>query len=106
MKFSLRGQTLKQVVAELLLGLLKLDLVDNFQSWETDDLTIDDQTGTPGDYKIKNELSPTIPTRMIIVKQTGNALVTAGDTAWTSNFVYIKNNSTTTDAIVRIIFQR
>ncbi|HEY5688530.1 MAG TPA: hypothetical protein VIS27_09530 [Yeosuana sp.] len=103
MKFSLNlSSSLKQVLVELIAGLKRLTFGENFISFEVE-VTIADQTETSGDYKIRNQLL-TIPTKMIIVKQTGNALVTAGDTAWDSNFVYLKNHSTTIDSTVKVIF--
>ncbi len=105
MKFSLNlARNLRQLALELSAGLKRLDFVENFSAFEIEDITINDQTQTPGDYKIRNQLDPIIPQRMIIVKQTGNALVTAGATAWSSDFVYLRNHSTTTDAIVSVIF--
>lgn len=105
MKFSLNlVRNLKQAMLELAAGLKRLDFVDNFTSFESGEITINDQTQTPGDYKIRNQLDPIIPRSMIIVKQTGNALVTAGTTEWDSDFVYLRNHSTTIDAVVKVIF--
>jgi hypothetical protein len=88
------------LVRELATGLKRLDFDNNFESFETSDLTIAANT----EEKIRNELDPAIPTKMVIVKQTGNGLVTAGDTAWTSNYVYIKNNDASNSVTVRVIF--
>lgn len=104
MKFSLSPKNLSQLVLELSAGLKRLTFVENFDSFAVDDITIAYQTATPADYKIRNQLDPIIPRYMMIVKQTGNALVTAGDTAWSSDFVYLKNHSTTIDAVVSVIF--
>jgi len=40
---------------------------------------------------IRNELT-FIPTRYIILSQTGNGLITKGTTDWTSDYVYLYNN--------------
>ena len=87
------------LVRELATGLSRLDFINNFESFEKE-VTIDANT----EKTIRNELDPAIPTRMLIVKQTGNALVTAGDTAWSTNFVYIKNHDASNSVTVKIIF--
>lgn len=105
MKFSLgTHRSLQSIIKELMSGLKRLDFENNFESFEVGPITIPDQTEASGDYKIRNELDPAIPTGMIIKKQTGNALVTAGSTSWTSDYVYIRNHSTTIDAVVTVIF--
>lgn len=88
------------------LAVLLRDLTfsDNFRSFSTT-ITIPDQTEASGDYKIRNQLSVR-PNSYIIRMQTGNALVTAGDTLWDDNFIYMKNHSTTIDAVVTITFWR
>lgn len=104
MKFNLSAQkSFKALIAELATGLRRLDFGNNFESFEVT-ITVNDQTQTPGDYKIRNKLDPHIPSGMLIVKQTGNALVTAGTTDWDSEFVYVRNHSTTTDSTLTIKF--
>ena len=99
MKFSLGTIfDLKQLLKELGTGLNRLDLVENFRSFETE-VTIAANT----EEKIRNQLT-FIPNRVIIVKQTGNALVTAGPTAWDSNFVYMKNHDGSNSATVKLLF--
>lgn len=99
MKFSLGTIfDLKQLLKELGTGLSRLSFTENFESFETE-ATIAANT----EAAIRNELS-FIPSRMIIVKQTGNALVTAGDTVWNGNYLYIKNHDSTNSATVKIIF--
>ena len=110
MKFSLGTIfELKQLLKELGTGLSRLDLTENFQSFEVE-LEIPDQSQTTllessGDFKIRNQLA-FIPSRMIIVKQVGNGLVTAGDTAWTSDFLYVRNNDSNETATTKIIFMK
>lgn len=99
MKFSLETlSNFKQILKELSIGLTRLDFVNNFQSFQTE-VTITANT----EEKIRNELT-FIPTKMLIVKQTGNALVTAGDTVWTANYLYLKNHDAANDATVKVIF--
>ena len=99
MKFSLGTIfELKQLLKELGTGLSRLDLVENFDSFEVE-ATIAANT----EAAIRNEATY-IPSRMLIVKQTGNALVTAGDAAWTTNYLYIKNHDSTNSATVKIVF--
>lgn len=101
MKFSLGTIfELKQLLKELGTGLNRLDLVHNFESFEVE-VTIAANT----EDKVRNQLD-FIPSRMMIVKQTGNALVTAGDTAWTSNYLYLKNHDSTNSATVKVVFMK
>ena len=99
MKFSLDTVfDIKQLLKELRTGLGRLDFLNNFESFETE-VTIAANT----ESKIRNQLT-FIPTRVIITKQTGNALVTAGDTAWTTEFLYIKNHDASNSATVKLLF--
>lgn len=93
--------TLPKLVKELGVVLKDLNFIDNFTNFQVTDLTIAANT----EEKIRNEIN-LIPTKMLIVKQTGNALVTAGDTAWSTNYVYLKNHSATNSATVTVIFLR
>lgn len=100
MKFSLETLfDINKLVRELSVGLRRLDFINNFQSFEVTDQLIPANE----EIKIRNQLN-SIPTKMIITKQSGNALITIGDTAWDSNYIYIQNNDATNDATVDIIF--
>ena len=104
MKFNLGLQkSFKAIILELIMGLKRLDFNNNFESFEVT-VTVPDQTEVSGDYKIRNQMDPAIPSKMLIMKQTGNALVTAGTTSWSQDYVYIRNHSTTIDAVVTIVF--
>jgi hypothetical protein len=92
---------LTKLVKELGVVLKDLTFTDNFTNFETVDLALPANTET----KIRNEMN-IVPTKMLIVKQTGNALITAGDTAWDSNFLYIKNHDASNAATATIIFLR
>lgn len=99
MKFSLDTVfNIKQLVKELRTGLGRLDFLNNFESFEVE-TTIAANT----EAKLRNQLS-FIPSRVIIVKQTGNALVTAGDTAWTASYLYMKNHDASNSATVKLLF--
>lgn len=104
MKFNLGLQkSFKAIILELIMGLKRLDFNNNFESFEVT-VTVPDQTEKSGDYKIRNALDPAIPSKMLIMKQTGNALVTAGTAEWSQDYVYIRNHSTTIDTEVTVIF--
>ena len=88
------------LLKELSVGLRDLTFSDNFKSFEWSG-TLD---ASVTNYPIRHSLTGA-PTKYIIVHQTGNAVITAGSTAWDSNFVYMTNN-TATAAVVTIIFFR
>jgi len=99
MKFSLDNlQNLKLALTELATGLTRLDFIDNFRSFEIE-VTIPANT----EAKLRNRLTK-IPERYIIVKQVGNALVTAGTTPWDINFIYMQNHSAVNAVTVKLIF--
>ena len=86
MRFALnRINNLRELVWELGAGIYKLSFADNFQSFEKD-ITI----AAASESQIRNEL-PFIPTRYIIVNQSGNGLITR-ETAWTKDYLYLTNN--------------
>jgi uncharacterized membrane protein len=100
MKFSLGSlANLQQVITELSNGLNKLDINDNFISFETT-ITI----GAGLETKVRNLLQ-VIPSKMIITYQTGNGLITASGTAWTDDYLYIKNNGLVS-VTAKITFQK
>lgn len=80
------SKELASVVRELRNGLSKLDLTNNFESFEW--------TGTipaSSELAIRNQFRDgIIPTKRIIVRATGHGVVD-GDTEWTGNYVYLKN---------------
>jgi len=87
MKFSIENIfNLAQLKKHLASGLERLSLNDNFQGFEIT-LVIPASSET----KLRNQLN-FIPSKYIVLFQQGNGLVTAGDTAWTRDFLYIKNN--------------
>jgi hypothetical protein len=87
MKFSLENLfDIKQLLRHLAVGLERLTLRDNFQGFE---ITLVIPAGT--ELKFRNQLN-FIPSKYIVLFQQGDGLVTAGDTKWTSDFLYMKNH--------------
>jgi hypothetical protein len=79
-------------------GLLKLNLVENFESFRVDDVVI----AAGATKEITNDLR-VVPTSKLIVRQTGNGLVTDG--TWDLNFLRLINNGATTVTISVIFFR-
>lgn len=101
---SFRIETLKElprIVKELAIGLRALTFGDNFDSFETAELTL----ASGASVKVRNQLKIT-PTRCILVWATGDANIGASNVTgedWSNNFVYFKNygsNSATFRMIV------
>jgi len=87
MKFNLENLFgLKQLFRHLSAGLERLSFGDNFEGFEIE-LTIP----ATSELKIRNQLSFK-PTKYIILQQTGNGLLTAGDTVWNVDHLYMKNH--------------
>jgi hypothetical protein len=89
---------LKITLRELSTGLEKLSFLDNFKSFQ---VSVEIPTGE--EVAIRNQLS-TIPTQRIIVRSNEGGLgVVDGDTAWTTQFVYLKNTGLL-NASVTVLF--
>lgn len=88
MKFSLSQLAdLRQLLKELSTGLNRLDFNENFIGFEK---TVTLAAGET--LKIRNELQ-LIPTKMLVLKQTGNGLLTAGTAIpWNLSHLYVINN--------------
>lgn len=98
MKFSLgKLMNMSQLLKELATGLRRLDFLNNFESFEVE-ITIEANT----EKQIRNEL--TSAPKYVIINSIGNALVTKGDTEWSSNFVYLQNHDASNSATVKAIF--
>lgn len=93
--------TIPRLTKELGVVLKDLTFSDNFSSFVISDQVIAANT----EAKFRNVLN-VIPSTMIINKQIGNGLVTAGDTSWNSNYIYIKNNDATNSVTVTVTFLR
>jgi hypothetical protein len=90
---------ISQLTKELSTGLRNLKFEDNFDSF------LVEISLAAGEEKnnIRNELK-ILPTQYIIVFQTGNGLITAGDTAWTTNYISFKNHgSNAVTAKIRVL---
>lgn len=79
-------------------GLLKLNLVENFESFRVDDVVIAAGATT----EITNDLR-VVPTSRLIVRQTGNGVVTDG--VWDLNVLRLINNGATS-VTISVIFLR
>lgn len=79
-------------------GLIRLDFKDNFQSFRVNDLTID----AGQEVRITNIL-PFVPSARIIVRQTGNGLVTDG--VWDIQILRLINNGAVPVTISVIFFK-
>jgi hypothetical protein len=93
--------SIPKLTKELGVVLKDLDFLNNFRSFKVESQTIAANT----EAKYRNQLN-VIPTTMIINKQTGNGLVTAGDTSWDNNYVYVKNHDASNSVTVTITFLR
>jgi hypothetical protein len=99
-KFRIIGlRDIINLVKELDRGLRDINFIDNFDSFETT-VTIP----LSSELAIRNELT-IIPTRYIIVSQTGNGLVTRGTSTDTKDFIYLHNNGTVA-VTIKVIFFR
>jgi len=99
MKFSFdRIKDLRGLARELMAGLYNLDFIDNFASFQKEVTIL-----AASELEIRNEL-PYIPSRYIIVSQTGNGLITK-ETTWTRNYLYLTNNGAV-DVTAIIIFMK
>jgi hypothetical protein len=86
MKFSLENIfNLAQLKKHMAAGLERLTLKDNFEGFE---ITL--VIPASSEIKLRNQLN-FIPSKYIVLFQQGNGLVTAGDTEWTRDFLYMKN---------------
>jgi hypothetical protein len=77
---------IKELLRHLKTGMSSLEFGDNFNCQESTITILASSSGT-----IQNSLS-FIPTKYIIVSQTGNGLITKSSTAWTLNNLYLYNN--------------
>ena len=97
-KFNLeRIQDIINLGRQLAVGLRDMTFGDNFASSET---TVTIAAGVTA--RLRHSLK-VIPTRYIIVDQTGDGLVTRGATDWTDNHAYVINNGSVSVTIT-IIF--
>lgn len=88
---------------ELSIGLLKLDFLQNFQSFRVTDLYIPagEQVAIPNGFR--TAYPGLIPSSRVIVRQQGDANIVDGDSVWTENQVFLKNPSIN-DVVISVIF--
>lgn len=100
MRFSLESaRDITALIRSLSTGLRKLTLDENMDSFIEEDVEIKANT----EVSIGNKLT-SIPKHYIITSQQGDALITKGDTEWTGRTLYLKNNSSSNDATITIVF--
>ena len=100
MKFNLeRIEDIINLTRQLAVGLRDLTFGDNFKSFE---ITSDIAATT--ELKIRNQLS-FVPTKYIIVSQTGAGQVTKGTSTWDENHLYLYNNGASSVTITVIFFK-
>ena len=102
MRFALEAaKDLKDLARQLSVGLRKLTIEDNMEILKVKDVAMTANT----EISIDNTLT-FIPSQYILTSQTGNALITKGDTSWTISTLYLKNNDSSNDATITVIFIR
>ena len=94
------SKTLGMLIKALEIVLSRLSLIDNFESFEAQDIEI-----TSGsEITIGNKLT-SIPSKYILVGQTGHGVISRGDTPWSQQYLYLKNNGPDT-VKVSVVFMR
>lgn len=85
MKFSLENiGNIRQLINHLSSGLKRLNFTDNFEGTEIS-ITI----ASGAEVQVRNPLNY-IPTRYIVLEQTGNSTISKSNT-WTTDFIYFTN---------------
>lgn len=79
-------------------GLIRLDFIDNFQSQRFDNITID-----AGATVELTNARPYVPSSRIIVRQTGNGVITDG--SWDIQLLRLMNNGAVPVTISVIFFK-
>lgn len=88
---------------DLSIGLLKIDFVQNFQSFRVDNLSIPAGMEVAIPNHFRTAYPGIIPSSRIIVRQQGDANIIDGVSVWTENQVFLRNPSAN-DAVISIIF--
>jgi len=91
------ANSLRADLLDLTDGLSRITLLDNLESFQYEG-TITNGT----EAEIRNPLS-TPPSGRFIIKHSGDISIVDGDTAWTTDFVYLKNSGSA-PATVKVIF--
>lgn len=98
--FTYLSGVLKLWLLDLVDGLHKLTLTENFESFEVE-VTI----AAGAEERITNELDDTIPSGRLFVKHSGDPSIVDGDTEWDTNFVYLKNSGVSSATVKAIFFK-
>jgi hypothetical protein len=88
---------------DLSIGILKMDFLQNFQSFAVNNLVIPANTEVAISNAFNTSYPGVIPTTRIITRQQGDANIIDGDNVWTSKTVFLKNPSSN-DATISVIF--
>jgi len=88
---------------QLATGILKIDFLQNYQSFIVTDLILAPVTEVAIANQFKNIYPGTIPTKRIIVRQRGDANIIDGATEWNENLVYLFNPSAN-EVKINVIF--
>lgn len=83
---------------ELFNGLSKLTFSENFKSYTTS-ITV----AASGDTAVQHDLGE-IPTGKILIRDGGSQDIVDGDSAWTTNYIYLKNLGASPVTVTVIIF--
>ena len=94
---------LSKTLRELQTGLARFSFSENFETFTITDLAI----AAGAEAEIRNEFrNGVIPTKWIRVRgDTGSKDVVDGDTAWSANFVYLKNVGASAATLTVVFFR-
>lgn len=90
---------------DLVSGMVKMNFLENFESFRVDNLIISAGSEVSIYNQFKNRINGAIPSSRVIVRQQGNGVITDGTTAWTSEAVYLKNEGPSEVKISVIFFK-
>lgn len=88
---------------ELSIGILKLNFMQNFQSFTVVDLSIPAGVEVAIPNQFLTVYAGTIPSGRIITRQQGDANIIDGVTPWSTDLVYLMNPSAN-NAVISVIF--
>lgn len=90
---------------QLATGILKIDFVQNYQSFIVKDLVIAPMTEVAIPNQFRNVYQGVIPSMRIIVRQQGDANIIDGPSSWSDTQVFLFNPSANTVTITVIFFK-
>jgi hypothetical protein len=88
---------------ELTTGLRRINFLDNFQSFRLDEVSLPVGVEIALPNGLKNRDRGAIPTSRLIVRQTGNGVITDGSTPWNADEVFLKNEGPD-PVVISVIF--